>query len=212
MSKVGKKIAVAVSGSGRSLENLLHAEKEWGFTVAAVISSNISCRGFEIARSHGLPQLVANFSTLHQNGESADYIFAWLSAHDINLVALAGFLKPFPLNPNWHGRVINIHPALLPKFGGKGMYGMRVHQAVAAAGESTTGATVHFVSDEYDTGAIIAQAKVEIEPDDSPQSIADKVFATECALYPAVVADLIDGKLPLLSGKVHQYSFNSRFP
>jgi folate-dependent phosphoribosylglycinamide formyltransferase PurN len=110
-------------------------------------------------------------------------------------VALAGFLKIYPVKPDWAKRVVNIHPALLPKFGGKGMYGDFVHAAVLNAGERASGCTVHFVDDHYDEGRILAQATVEVLAGDTPETLAARVFAAECRLYPDALARIVRGEL-----------------
>lgn len=185
------RLAVAVSGSGRSLQNFLRYQSNSdGYQVVAVIASRPDCQGLVIARDAGLPVFVDDFtpSRLAQVGPK---LYAWLNSLEVDLVALAGFLKLFPLDPAWEKRVINIHPALLPRFGGRGMYGDRVHAAVLAAGEKQSGPTVHYVNDRYDEGDIIAQQSVAVLPDDSPQSLAARVFAVECELYPRVVISLL---------------------
>jgi folate-dependent phosphoribosylglycinamide formyltransferase PurN len=203
MNKRLKKIAVAVSGSGRTLEHLArHQGNRRDFEVAAVIASRTNCPAFAIGRSLSLPVMVADFTDLSQDSEVAKYLYDWLDRHDIAMVALAGFIKAFPCRKDWNHRIINIHPALLPKYGGKGMYGMNVHKAVLAAGERESGATVHFVDESYDSGAIIAQSRVAIAPQDTYESLANKVFASESQMYPAVIADLLAGRLPLEGGKI----------
>jgi phosphoribosylglycinamide formyltransferase-1 len=119
-----------------------------------------------------------------------------LEAHKIDLVVLAGFLKLFPVKDSWSGQIINIHPALLPKFGGRGMYGHNVHDAVLKAGETSSGATVHFVNAKYDEGSLIAQIKVPVMEKDTPESLSQRVFAAECQLLPAAVGGLAEGYLP----------------
>ena len=114
---------------------------------------------------------------------------ALLDAHGITLIALAGYLKfvPAEVTAQWRGTLLNVHPSLLPKFGGPGMYGHRVHQAVLAAGEHESGATVHFVDDVYDGGAVIGRARVAVQSDDSTDALAARVLRAEHALYPRVV-------------------------
>ena len=204
MSKKSPRIAVAISGSGRSLENLTRHQNN-GYEVAAVISSSTSCPGFAIARSLALPIFVADFRHMPSGGEGAEILFAWLAQHQIKLVALAGFLKPFPCRKDWNNRVINIHPAQLPKFGGKGMYGMKVHRAVLAAGERESGATIHFVNEIYDSGAIIAQSKIAITAQDTTESLANRVFISECQMYPVDITEILTGKLPFADGKIRHF-------
>ncbi len=180
-----KRIAVAVSGSGRTLENLIRHQEN--YVVAAVIVSNQKCRGYTIAENAKLPVFHDSFSS---QVFVKDKIFDWLEKHDIDFVALGGFLKKFPVVPSWQGRIFNIHPALLPKFGGHNMYGHKVHEAVIAAEEDISGATVHVVNEIYDDGPIVSQGSVTIEKNDTPESLADKVFKVECFLYPKTLNEI----------------------
>jgi folate-dependent phosphoribosylglycinamide formyltransferase PurN len=186
------KVAVGVSGGGRTLSNLLsHQSHSSGYEVIGVFSSNSESPGLALAESLGLATLFDPFAKAAQIDRSGAHpIYSWLDMIGANFVALAGFLRPFPINQSWDKRVINIHPSLLPKFGGKGMYGLAVHQAVIASNESQSGATIHFVTEEYDQGAIISQASVPVTPDDTAESLAAKVFAAECQLYPQVLRQL----------------------
>lgn len=196
------RIAVAVSGSGRSLANFLHHQPELGsYTIAAVIASRPNCYGVTIAHEHNLPTFIGSFTQEHLPlvGEG---LYDWLAEIGIDWIALAGFLRPFPLDHRWEKRVINIHPALLPAFGGRGMYGDHVHRAVLAQKETQTGATVHFVNEHYDDGAIIAQITVPVAANDTVASLADRVFAAECRLYPHTLDLLLKGELPLPQGHV----------
>lgn len=185
-------IAVAISGQGRSLANLLKEQARSSYFVAGVISSSIHCAGNQIAEDVGLPLFIGNFSQHSCRNELA----LWLADHQINWVALAGFLKIFPILDGFRDRVVNIHPALLPKYGGPGMYGLRVHQAVYSAGDKQSGATIHFVSAKYDEGPPIARIYVDIEGL-TAEEIAERVFNAECQLYPKVLDGLIHGTLPL---------------
>lgn len=180
-----KRIAVAVSGSGRTLENLMRHQEH--YVVAAVIVSNQTCRGFRIAQEAKLPIFHDSFAS---QVIVKDKMFAWLEKQDIDFVALGGFLKQFPVVPSWEGRIFNIHPALLPKFGGKNMYGHKVHSAAIAANEKVSGATVHVVNEIYDDGPIISQGSVTIDKNETPESLADKVFKVECILYPRTLNEL----------------------
>lgn len=192
------KIAIAVSGKGRSLENFLKGDHP--FTVAAVISSNSEAGAVQIAHAHKLPTYIYDFKNPNAKG-----LDSWLKSYDIVWVALAGFLKIFPALPSYANRVTNIHPALLPKHGGHGMYGMKVHESVCKAEDDVSGATIHFVNERYDEGAIIAQGRVAIAKASSPEAIAHQVFDLECELYPCVMAKLVTHELPLKDGQVWQY-------
>ena len=186
------KIAVAVSGQGRSLTNLLASTLEG--SIAGVIGSKADVPALSIAEQHGLP------SYIWQGDLSS--IRNWLREQNIDWIVLAGFLKLFPELPEYAGRVINIHPALLPRYGGKGMYGMRVHEAVFAAQELESGATVHFASEHYDEGALIAQISLSIEGCRSAKDVAQAVFDAECELLPKTLNGLLTGSLPLPNGKI----------
>lgn len=204
------RVAVAVSGSGRTLENLLGRQSAgMSYQIAGVIASREDCRGVEIGRRNGLPVLIRKFSP-SLLAAVGDDVYAWLNEIDAGWVALGGFLKPFPCRAGWERRVVNIHPALLPKFGGRGMYGHLVHEAVLAAGEETSGATLHFVNERYDEGATIAQVRVPVRAADTPDDLAARVFAGECQLYPLVLDRLVRGTLPLPGGDVLRLDHDSK--
>jgi folate-dependent phosphoribosylglycinamide formyltransferase PurN len=196
-----KRVALALSGGGRTLKNLIAQEHTRAYHIAGVISSREDCPGVEIAHELGLPVFVGTF------GKSAaptlvEDLHQWLRDEEIDWIALGGFLKPFPSIPGYENRVINIHPALLPQYGGKGMYGMHVHRAVHANKETVTGASIHFVNEHYDEGSIIAQIRVPITGLADPEAIASKVFSSECRLYPEVLDRLCRGSLPLADGTI----------
>lgn len=191
-------IAVAVSGSGRTLENLLSLQQagDTAYNITCVVTSRPDCRGADLARHAGLPLFCHRFPSA-PDPQLEDELGAFLRKNAVDWIILAGFLRPLPVLTPWRDRIVNIHPALLPKFGGKGMYGMHVHRAVIAAGEPVSGATVHFVNEHYDEGAVIAQIKVPVHAGDSPEALAARVFAAETKLYPDVINKLISGQLPL---------------
>jgi len=160
--------------------------------VVLVLSNRAGAGGVELARSHGIPVHLLNHTA--DPGE-------WntvLAAARVDLIVLAGYLKQVPeaVVRAWRGRIINVHPALLPRHGGRGMYGRRVHEAVLAAGDTTSGATVHLVSEEYDQGEILAQGTVPVLPDDTPDSLAARVLAVEHKLLPATVLAMARAGLP----------------
>lgn len=197
-----RRVAVAVSGGGRSLANFLARQRQGGATyeIAAVVSNKPTCGGVGIARDAKLPVFTDPFAA--DDATVADRLYAWLSAQRVGWIALAGFLKPWPLHAAWSGRVVNIHPALLPAFGGKGMYGDHVHRAVLASGLKATGATVHLVTERYDEGTILAQVQVPVLDGDDASTLAARVFAGETRLYPEVLERLVTGgrDLPLQGG------------
>lgn len=194
-------IVVAISGGGRTLKNLI--EKSSNYQVVGVISSSLKCKGNQIAKDNGLSLFVGDF--VKQGNDLHQVLEGWLKSIDTQWIVLGGFLKKFPLLPSFDSKIINIHPALLPKFGGKGMYGHNVHKAVIKEKESESGATVHLLTQEYDKGQIIAQIKVKVKPTDDANSLASLVFDAECQILPLVVEQLIEGKLPQTSGFMEAY-------
>ncbi len=185
------KIAIVVGGKGRGSNMRALAERiaqTDDLEVVAVVAPKAEIPAVETAQSLDLPVRVV------PTGEGYDDRLADALA-DADWVCLAGYLRLFPTSVlNAHaGRVLNIHPALLPKFGGKGMYGMHVHEAVVAAGETESGCTVHFVTEHYDEGAVIAQAKCELLPSDSAEEVAAKVLKLEHETYFAALRRLTMG-------------------
>src|SRR5258707_4700490 len=179
------RVAVLVSGGGTNLQALLDAPHESPRArVARVISNRADAGALARARRAGVP------ATVLRDPDDAAELLAALG--DARLVVLAGYLKlvPAAVISRFRGRMINIHPALLPDFGGPGMYGRRVHAAVLASGAKESGATVHFADEEFDRGAIIAQEKVHVEPGDTPDKLAARVLEVEHRLLPRVVLDL----------------------
>ena len=179
------RLVVLVSGSGTNLQALLDALRDSPVArVARVVASDAGAGALERARRAGVPTVV-----LTDPEDPAEVVTA---TGDAPLVVLAGYLKRIPpaavAQLRW--RVINIHPALLPAFGGPGMYGRRVHEAVLASGVTLSGATVHYVDEEYDRGPIIAQWPVPVRPDDTPDTLAARVLAVEHRLLPQMVLEL----------------------
>jgi phosphoribosylglycinamide formyltransferase-1 len=186
------RVAVLLSGSGRTLANFLErqATGELPVELVGVVSSRRDVRGVAIAREAGLPVAVIRRRDHADVAAHNQAIADWLEPRRPEIIALAGYLCYF-MRPAWFaGPVVNIHPALLPRHGGQGMYGDRVHQAVLAAGDTESGCTVHHVDDQYDHGKIIAQQTVPVRPDDDVDRLAARVFAAECELYPRILAEL----------------------
>jgi len=190
-------IAVLVSGGGSTLQNLIAriAAGALPARIAQVISSRPDAFGVERARRAGLPIEVIARRVFPSIDAFSERTFELCRQSGARLVVLGGYLQLLRIPDDYRLKVINIHPALLPAFGGKGMYGHHVHEAVLAYGAKVSGCTVHFVDDQYDHGPVIAQRAVEVTDEDSPDTLAARVFAAECALYPAVIRDLIDGKV-----------------
>lgn len=188
-----KPVAFFMSGGGGNALNLLRACREGRIPATPVLglSSSSKAAGAERLTAEGLPVeilLRSGFSS------EADYSAACLGraeAAGAELVCLCGWLKKLVLPRHWQGRILNIHPALLPAFGGAGMYGMNVHRAVLAAGVAVSGPTVHLVDDEYDHGRILAQLEVPVIPGDTPEDLQKRVYAAEMELYPRALAEFL---------------------
>jgi phosphoribosylglycinamide formyltransferase-1 len=185
-----KRIVLFASGSGSNGENIAHyfADNE-SIEIVGVFGNNRTAFVFERCAKLGLPAYSFNRKAFADTSG----VLKFLQTLDPDLIVLAGFLWKIPESfvqafPN---RIINVHPALLPKYGGKGMYGMHVHEAVKAAGETETGITIHYVNEQYDEGAIIFQAKVAVEPQDTAESIAQKIHELEYAHFPEVVEKVL---------------------
>jgi formyltetrahydrofolate-dependent phosphoribosylglycinamide formyltransferase len=197
-------IAVLISGSGRTLKNFIDLAAEPASAGAGlpadirlVISSSAKAGGLKFAEEAGIPTQVISrrdFPTgVAGDGPYGDAIFAACRAAGVDWVVMAGFLKLAPVPADFTGRVVNIHPALIPAFCGPGMYGHHVHQAVLESGARVTGCTVHFVDNEYDHGPIIWQQPVPVFDDDTPDTLAARVFAAEKEAYPHVLRMLAAG-------------------
>jgi len=185
-----KHIAIFASGSGTNAEAIIkYFQHHPQARVTLVISNNKSAGVLDRAGSLGVATRVFNRSKLYETPE-VDHT---LEEHKIDFIVLAGFMLLFPdrIIKQYKKCIVNIHPALLPKYGGKGMYGMRVHEAVIANGEEETGITIHRVNEKYDEGAILFQARCKVEPDDTPDTVAERIHQLEHKHYPLVIEQLI---------------------
>jgi formyltetrahydrofolate-dependent phosphoribosylglycinamide formyltransferase len=198
------RIAVLLSGSGTTLENLLEhrAKGLLDAEVAAVLSSKPKAYGLERARRHGIPAHPLDRRAYAEEAAFQDALHGILDAVQPDLVALAGFLSRFELRGRYEGRTMNIHPALIPAFCGKGFYGARVHRAVLEHGVKVSGATVHFCDEEYDTGPIILQKPVPVLDDDTPESLAERVHEAECEIYPKAIQLFAEDRLRIEGRRV----------
>lgn len=190
------RVAVLLSGTGRTLENLL-VRRERGdldIDIPAVISSRRGSRGLEIARDVGIETHVVRRRDTPGPAILSALIKDILEPHDIDLIVMAGFLRQLAVLPQWEHRIVNIHPSLLPLFGGPGMYGERVHAAVLESGMKVSGCTVHFVNAEYDAGPIILQRCVPVEAGDTPETLGSRVFAAEREAYPEAIRLIAEGR------------------
>jgi formyltetrahydrofolate-dependent phosphoribosylglycinamide formyltransferase len=197
------RIAVLLSGGGRTLQNLIDQMEagELPIEIPLVISSRDGVKGIDRARSAGLAVQVIPRGGSSETAYSAK-LTAAIDTAEVDLVCMAGFLSKWTFPAKYTNRVMNIHPALLPKYGGKGFYGHRVHEAVIAARESESGCTVHFADDRYDTGPIILQRKVPVLPDDTPDTLAERVFDQECTAYPEAIRLFAENRLRVEGGMV----------
>lgn len=180
------RIAIFASGSGTNAEAIMkHFRHHKNIQVAALLSNKPDAFALERARKFNVPTLVFNRKQFYET----DQVLIWLQQHQITHIVLAGFLWLIPesLIRTYPGRIINIHPALLPKYGGKGMYGAHVHCAVKEAGEKETGITIHLVNEKYDEGKILLQARVPLDGTETPEQIAEKVHELEYRHYPDVI-------------------------
>jgi len=193
------RLAVLLSGSGRTLANLLAviAAGELPARIVAVVSSVPGVRGLEIAAAAGLPTHLVPRRAFDSDEAFSIAVYDALTPYQPDLLLLAGFLRRLVVTPEWEGRILNIHPALLPDAAayaaGRGRYGERVHAAVLANGDTVTGATVHVVDNEYDAGPPVLRTEIPITPNDTPATLAARVFAAECTLYPAAIRRYLRG-------------------
>ncbi len=183
-------IAIFASGSGSNAQKIMeHFKDHPDIMVSLVVSNKANAKVLERAKAFDIPSIVINRSSFYENEEIL-YVF---EKYSINFIVLSGFLWLIPdyLVQSYPHHILNIHPALLPKFGGKGMYGMHVHRAVKTAGETTTGMTIHWVNEHYDEGAIVFQATCPVHEEDTPEDIAARVLQLEHLHFPEVIEQVI---------------------
>jgi len=199
------RLGVLLSGGGRTLENLLERIHAGALPaqVAVVIASRPNIRGIEIAQVAGIPTHLVRRRDFPDVQAYSDAMTSILDDARVDLVCLAGFLSHWIVPDRYAGRVMNIHPALLPAFGGKGMYGHYVHETVLARGCKVSGCTVHFVNNNYDEGPIILQRPVPAYAEDTPDELAARVFVEECIAYPEAIRLFAEGRLRIGGGAVH---------
>lgn len=190
------KIGVLASGGGSNLQSIIDSSIDGTVNaeVVLVISNNSKAKVLERAENHGIDKLHVSSITEGSQEDADKRILAGMLDHNVDLIVLAGYMKSIgsELIKAFAGRIINIHPALLPKFGGAGMYGMHVHRAVVAAKETESGPTVHYVDGHYDTGEIIAQRKVPVYPEDTAEDVQERVLIEEHKIYPEVIRKLAE--------------------
>jgi phosphoribosylglycinamide formyltransferase-1 len=195
------KLCALISAGGTTLQNLIDriADGRLSAEIVGVISSRADVFGVERARRANLPVTVVERKP---SADFSDRVFAAVRAANPDLVILAGWLHLIRIPPDFRHRVLNIHPSLLPAFGGKGMYGHHVHQAVLDYGAKLTGCTVHFADDTYDTGPIVVQKAVPVKDGDTPDTLAARVFQAECEAYPEAVRLIAEGRVTVQGRRV----------
>jgi phosphoribosylglycinamide formyltransferase-1 len=193
------RIAVLLSGNGSSLENLFEHVDAHGLPaeICVVISSKADAFGLERARRHGVRAIAVARKQHPDVDDFNDALHRALAPFDVDLVVLLGFLSPFQLRGRYEARALNVHPALVPAFSGKGFYGARVHRAVLDAGVKITGATVHFVDEQYDEGPIVCQEAVPVLEDDTLDSLSARVVAAERRLVPRAIRWIAEGRVSI---------------
>jgi len=187
-----KSIVLFASGSGSNVENIVHYfDANPDVSISCVLSNKRDAKVFERCNRLNINALYFNKHSFY----NSDCVLNILKSLSTDLIVLAGFLWKIPDNliNSYPHKIINIHPALLPKYGGKGMYGMHVHESVKDNNESETGITIHYVNENYDEGAIIKQAKVALNPNDTPEIIAEKVHQLEYEHFPKVIEQVLMG-------------------
>jgi phosphoribosylglycinamide formyltransferase-1 len=191
------RLAVLISGSGTTLQNFLDriAGGMLRAEIAVVVSSKAEAFGLTRARQAAIPAFVVERSSCSTREEFSSRSFAHCRDAGVDLVCLAGFLQLLHIPDDFRHRVLNIHPALIPAFCGKGYHGLAVHRAALERGVKVSGCTVHFADNEYDHGPIVSQRVVPVLDDDTPESLAARVFAAECEAYPQAIQWFAQGRL-----------------
>ncbi|MGB0617959.1 MAG: phosphoribosylglycinamide formyltransferase [Myxococcota bacterium] len=196
------RIAVLLSGSGTSLENLFeHIDAGLPAEVVCVVSSKKDAFGLERAERRGIPAIAVPRREFADGGAFNDALHEALMPYSPDLVCLLGFLSIFELRGIYEGKCLNVHPALVPAFSGKGFYGHHVHEAVLEKGVKLTGATVHYASEEYDEGPILLQGTVDVLDDDTPDTLAARVQAKERELVPEAIRLIAAGRVTIEDGR-----------
>ena len=185
-----KRLALFISGTGGNALNLLRACQEGRVSALPVLGLASSAKAGGIVRleAEGLPTAIVARKDFESDEAFSEACYQAAEAAGAEVICLCGWLKKLTVPPRWEGRILNIHPGLLPRYGGPGLYGMHVHRAVLAAGEAESGATVHLVDAEYDHGRILDQLRVPVLPGDTPEDLQRRVYEAEMALFPRALA------------------------
>lgn len=198
-------IAVLISGTGRSLKNLIEKIRagELDADIRLVIASTSHAPGLQYAEMANIPIKIVERSSFETDDAFSREVFEHCTEKKVRYVIMAGYLRLLTIPPDYEGRVVNIHPSLIPSFCGKGMYGHRVHEAALKYGVKISGCTVHFVNNDYDDGPVILQKVVPVHSNDTPQTLNDRVFYdAECVAYPEAIQLLAEERVHLSGRKV----------
>ena len=197
-------LAILISGSGTTLQNLIDKinDNTLNARIQIVICSSPDAYGVKRAKQNGIPTATVQHKDYNQSEIFSNTIIKEIEKYPVDLIILAGFLHLFKIPDTYTGKVMNIHPGLIPAFCGKGFYGQYVHTAAIDSGVKISGCTVHFVDNEYDSGPIIIQRTVHVHADDSPDTLAQKVFKEECIAYPEAIRLFAEGRLKIEGRKV----------
>jgi phosphoribosylglycinamide formyltransferase-1 len=198
------RLAVCVSGGGTTLQNLIDRirSRKLRAEIVQVVASRPRIAAIARAEAARIPLALAKYNS-RSNSEFSKSVFDAIRHSHSELVVLAGFLSLLRIPPEYRGRVINIHPALIPSFCGKGFYGAKVHQAVLQSGVKISGCTVHFVDNDYDNGPIILQRAVPVQEGDTPGTLAARVFKEECKALPDAITQYAEGRLQISGRRVN---------
>jgi len=191
-------VSVFISGGGTTLKNLIEyrqANESCPWEITSVVSNKSDASGLLFAKEAGIETFVVDHRAFDSTADFSSAVYDVIRPSAPNLLVMGGFLRRLSVAKEFENRIVNIHPSLIPSFCGKGNYGSRVHQAVLDYGCKLTGCTVHFVDDEYDHGPIIAQRSVPVVSGDDAQTLAARVFAAECELYPEVIDQIASGRV-----------------
>jgi phosphoribosylglycinamide formyltransferase-1 len=204
------RLAILLSGGGTTLQNLLDriAEGMLGAEIAVVVSNKVDAFGLTRARRAGIPTFVVPRKECSSKEEFSARIFRHCSDAEVDLVCMAGFLQLLQIPEAYVNRALNIHPSLIPAFCGKGYHGLAVHRAAVEMGVKISGCTVHLADNTYDTGPIVAQRVVPVLDDDTPETLAARVFAAECETYPQVIQWFAERRLEVEGRRVRVKSLS----
>ncbi|HDY68241.1 MAG TPA: phosphoribosylglycinamide formyltransferase [Candidatus Scalindua sp.] len=205
-------LAVLISGGGKTLQNLIDKieDKTLNAKIQIVISSSPDAYGLKRAEQNNIPATIVNHSDYNSSEVFSNAIIKEIEKYPIDLIILAGFMHLLRIPDKYSEKVMNIHPGLIPSFCGKGYYGHHVHKAVIESGIKVSGCTVHFVDNEYDHGPIIMQRTVPVYEDDTPDTLAQRVFKEECIAYPEAINLFAEGRLKIEGRRVKILSPTSK--